>query len=128
MLSAEIERYLSSLPSSPELEKIVRLARVGLAFETQQCGRKHGFIRNYVAALVSKMQPPITFERLLEEMELEAARRATQSGTQSPVETVNRVWELVTYHDPQKGRRQVTFKTLRNHLTPCKKTLIPGMR
>lgn len=121
----DIASLMLLLPPGPERDKLQHLARVGLAFEAQQHGRKPGFIRQYVAGIVARLPAPVTFGKLLEEMELEAARRATQPGAAVPIETVNRVWGLVTYHHPRKGRVQVTFKTLRNHLTPCKKQCAP---
>jgi hypothetical protein len=60
----------------------------------------------------------------LYELELEAARRELAGEKASPIEKVDRIWEVLTYHDPKKGRMQMPFGTLRNQLTQAKKQII----
>lgn len=50
--------------------------------------------------------------------------RSIHGEASGPIEKVERDWELVTYHDPKRGRLQVTFKTIRNQVVLCKKKII----
>lgn len=110
-----------ALPASLERDQIIGLVRLGLSFQKQQnVGRRPGPLKTYLLTLIQKMEGQITFERLLEELELEAVRRDIRGTAASPIEQVNRVWELVTYHHPRSGRQQLTFKTIRNKLSWCK--------
>lgn len=104
-----------------ERDELLGLVRIGVAFKTQHHGRRPGFLHQYISSIVERMEAPVTFEKMLEELELEAARRNLHGEEGKPVEIVNRVWALVVYHHPTKGRQQVTFKTLKNILTFCKK-------
>lgn len=102
-----------------ELDRIVEL---GIKFRAQQRkGRRRGFLYGFVESLVKQIGAGVTFENLLDAMETEAARRNLDGERASPVESVNRVWELVKFHIPGKGVRQVPFGTLRNVLTTAKK-------
>jgi hypothetical protein len=120
-----VTSYLeTALPPSPERDQIIGLVRLGLSFQQQQSkGRRPGPLKTYLLRLVEKMDSPITFDRLLEELELEAVRRDMNGISASPIEQVNRVWAIVIYHHPRNGRQQLTFKTLRNKLTWCKLNL-----
>ena len=104
---------LLALPPGPERDELLGLVRIGAAFRSQHRGRRPGFLRNYVAQLVPRLPRP-TFEGLLGELELAAMRRDLLGVEASPIERVDREWQVVTYHDPRHGRRQVTFKTVRN--------------
>jgi hypothetical protein len=114
----------TALPPSPEREEILTLVRLGLSFQKQQnIGKKPGFLKDYLLKLLPTIEGPVTFDRLLYELELEAARRDMYDEEESPIEKVDRVWELVTYHHPRTGRQQLTFKSIRNKLTWCKANL-----
>lgn len=101
------------LPPGFERDELVRLARLGAKFAAQHRGRRPGFLRRYVRELVGKLETR-TFEALLVELELDAVRRDVLGEDASPIERVDRSFEVLTYHDPKHGRRQVTFKTIRN--------------
>jgi hypothetical protein len=120
---ATITALLEKLPASQERDELLRLASIGAKFQAQQCGRRPGFLRNYVAQLVARLPAPASFADLLDELESEAVRRALQGQRASPVEQVNRVWEQVTIHYPGKGPRKVPFSTLRNNLTAFRKNI-----
>lgn len=117
-----VTSYLeTALPPSPERDQIIGLVNLGLSFQRQQNkGRRSGPLKAYLLKLIQTIEDPVTFDRLLEALELEAVRRDMHGVTASPIEQVNRVWTLVTYHHPSQGRQQLTFKTLRNKLTWCK--------
>lgn len=116
-----LTRYVeTALPPSPEREELLTLVRLGLSFQKQQVGRRPGPLKTYLLKLIQTIKGPITFDRLLTELELEALRRDMHGTAASPIEQVNRVWTLVTYHHPSQGPQQLTFKTLRNKLTWCK--------
>ena len=94
--------------------------RIGVKFRDQQRGRRPGFLSRYVIRIVATMPPPITFAGLLAELDLAAARR-DQGDYQEPIERVSRTWEQITFHDPRRGRQQITFGRLRNIFTEAKK-------
>lgn len=112
------------LPPGSEREEILGLVRLGLTFQKQQhIGCRPGPLKTYLLKLAQNIEGPLTFDRLLEELALEAVRRDSDGAENSPIEKVNRVWETVTYHHPRKGRQSLTFKTIRNKLTWCKLNL-----
>ncbi|MBN9125701.1 MAG: hypothetical protein BGO99_13825 [Nitrosospira sp. 56-18] len=114
----------TTLPPSPEREEVLALVRLGLSFQQQQnIGKKPGFLKNYLLKLIPTIEGPVTFDLLLHELGMEAARRDMYGEEASPIEKVDRVWELVTYHHPRTGRQQLTFKSIRNKLSWCKKEL-----
>jgi hypothetical protein len=117
-----IANYLeTALPPSPEREEVLELVRLGLSFQKEQrIGRRPGPFKAYLLKLVRNIEGSVTFDRLLDELELEAARRDMYGEKASPIEKVNRVWEIITYHHPRNGCQQLTFKTARNKLTWCK--------
>lgn len=114
----------TALPPSPEREELLVLVRLGLSFQKHhRVGKRPRPLKAYLLKVTSRIDTPLTFDRLLEELELEAVRRDMYGTAASPVEKVDRVFELVTYHHPRAGRQQLTFKTLRNKLTWCKLNL-----
>ncbi|SCY31030.1 hypothetical protein SAMN05216308_107101 [Nitrosospira sp. Nsp13] len=119
-----ISRYIeTSLPPGPERDQIIGLVNLGLSFQQQQNkGRRPGPLKAYLLKLIQKIDGPVTFGRLLEELELEAARRDMYGITASPVEKVDRIWETLVFHHPRNGRQPLTFKTIRNTLSWCKIT------
>jgi hypothetical protein len=111
-------------PPSPEREEVLTLVRLGLSFQQQQrIGKRPGFLKGYLLKLIPTIEGSITFDRLLQELELEAARRDMYGEEESPIEKVDRVWEIVIYHHPRTARQQLTFKSLRNKLSWCKANL-----
>jgi len=120
-----LTRYVeTSLPPSPEREEVLVLVKLGLSFQKQQrIGKRPGFLKDYLLKLFSTIDGPVTFDRLLHELELEAARRDMYGDNESPIEKVDRIWHLVTYHHPRTGRQQLTFKSIRNKLSWCKANL-----
>ncbi len=124
------EYLVATLPPGPERDEVISLMQIGQRFKAQQCGKRPGYLAQTLLAVARTVAPPVTFEKVLDELELAAARRSLYGESTSPIEKVDRVWELLTYHDPRQGRRQVTFKRLRNLVSGCKKTLrapIPAM-
>ncbi|SFN32431.1 hypothetical protein SAMN05216386_0480 [Nitrosospira briensis] len=120
-----ITSYLeTALPPSPERDQLITLVRLGLSFQKHhRVGKRPGPLKAYLLKVTGRIDAPLTFDRLLEELELEAVRRGMHGTAASPVEKVDRVWEIITYHHPRAGRQQLTFKTLRNKLTWCKLNL-----
>ena len=118
-------RYVeTALPPSPERDELLGLVRLGLSFQKQQrLGKKPGFLKDYLLKLLSTIEGPVTFDRLLQELVLEVARRDMYGEEASPIEKVDRVWEIITYHHPRTGRQQITFKSIRNKLSWCKANL-----
>ncbi|MDO8272795.1 MAG: hypothetical protein Q7U82_12915 [Gammaproteobacteria bacterium] len=111
------------LPPGDEAEEILSLIRLGVKFQGQHTGRKPGTISRLVLLSAEKIGPPYSFNLLIAELERSAARRELNGVSASPVEKVDRIWELVTIHDTKNGRYQVPFSTLRNHLTNAKKII-----
>lgn len=107
------DAILAHLPAGFERDELMRLVRVGAKFAEQHRGRRPGFLRRYVGELVQRLETR-TFEALLVELELDAVRRDVRGEKASPIERVDRSFEMLTYHDPRHGRRQVTFKRIRN--------------
>lgn len=99
--------------------ELLHLARIGAAFKAQHRGRRPGFLFRELQSLVSGRR--LTFDALLAELELAAARREMYGAYASPFEKVDRIWHLVTLHHPRKGRQQIAFATIRNHLTKIRK-------
>lgn len=109
-------------PDGPARDDLLGLVRLGLKFKAQQQGKRAGFLHTYLESLVSKMLPPVSFDELLAELSFQAARRQTLGVDASPIEKVDKTWEVLTWHDPRKGREQTPFGTIRNHLTKIRKT------
>ena len=111
-------------PPGPEREELVTLVRLGLSFRKQQrIGKRPGFLKGYLLKLLPTIEDPVAFDRLLQELELEAARRDMYGEEESPIEKVDRIWGIITYHHPRAGRQQLTFKSIRNNLSWCKEKL-----
>ena len=119
------ERLALLLPPGPELDEMVCLIRLGVQFRSQQAGRRPGALTRYLVNLVRGFGPACTFEQLLDCLEREAALHNIDTGAAGTisVENVNRVMEVVIFHDPRKGADEVPFGTLRNRLTATKKIL-----
>ena len=95
----------NTLPPSPEREEVISLIRLGISFQKHhRVGKRPGPLKAYLLKVTARIETPLTFDRLLEELELEAVRRNMYGTAASPVEKVDRVFELVTYHHPRAGR------------------------
>ena len=114
---------MAEMRGEVEQNKLLGLARLGMCFKAQHIGRRPGRLSRLVLDCARRTGPPYTFVRLLDELSLEAARRELNGERASPVEKVDRIWELVTIHLPKQGRVQVPFATVRNHLTKSKKII-----
>lgn len=110
------------LPPGSERDEILCLIRLGWQFKQQRVGKRPGVLAVEMLAMARRTGDPITFERMLEELESAAVRRAIDGEGASAIEKVDRVWGVVTYHDRQR-RKQVTFKRICNLVTWCKKNL-----
>lgn len=109
------------LPPGPELEELLGLVRIGVKFAAQHNGSKPGFMHRYLLRLAGGMGGDLSFERLLLELKLEARKREVLGADKSPVERVDEEFEVLTWHDPRRGRRQMPFGTLRNAWTAARK-------
>jgi len=110
-------------PSFPDVhEELLRLALIGQRFD-QRKGKSPGQLAHLVLTCAKRAGRPYSFEQLLHELELEAARRDLYGEAASPVEKVDRVFELMTFHT-KNSREQKPFGTLRNHLTRAKKIIL----
>jgi len=120
------------IPAGPKRDELMELVRIGSKFERQQhIGKRPGCLAQLVLDCAGRTGPPYSFAQLLDQLELEAARRELDGERASPIEKVDRIWQLVTVHLPGQGRVQKPFKTLQNHLTDSKKKLraaIPDAR
>jgi hypothetical protein len=109
---------LALAASEKDQTELLTMAALGRAFAAQHGkGRRVGFRHRLVLELCQRIEGMPTFETLLYQLELAAARRRIHGEAASPVESVDRIWELVTIHEPAYGRRQMPFGTLRNLLT-----------
>ena len=77
-----------------------------------------------MAEIVERMKPPRTFKLFLEELDLESRRRAAGAALVAPVEEVSRAMEVVKFHHPKAGRKEIPFGTLRNIFTIAKKDVV----
>jgi hypothetical protein len=109
------------LPPGPERDECMGLMRLGFEMAKQHTGRKRGFLYNYLLELARGMGGALTFERLVLELRLQARRRELLGEGTSPIEKVDEEFELLTWHDPRRGRRQTPFGTLRNRWTDVRK-------
>lgn len=114
---------VTHVPEGPDRDAILGLVRLGLQFQQQQTGKKPGYLANFILDCAQRAGPPFSFDQLLFEFNRLAAQRESDGEGASPVEKVSRSYQLVTLHIPKKGRVQVPFGTLRNHLTEAKKRL-----
>lgn len=118
---AEIDQLTGLIPEGPRRAELVELLRLGVAFRAQRCGRRLGFFQRYLQDIIDRLGESVTMAGVLEELEVAAARRNLDGPTASPIEKIDRIWQIVTYHHPKRGRVQITFKTLQNKITLCKK-------
>lgn len=116
---------MSYLPPGDAAAEILTLIRLGEAFRAQHAGKRPGPLAHLVLDCARRGGPPYTFARLLDELELAAARRELHGEAASPVEKVDRVWQLLTVHLPKRSRVQVPFGTIKNHLSAARKILLP---
>jgi hypothetical protein len=111
------------LPEGPERDQALGLIRLGFKIAAQHTGKKPGFMACYLADLAKRIHGPLTFESLLLELRIQALARSVNGEAESPIENVDPAFELLTFHHPRRGRVQMPFGTLRNHLTRVKKDL-----
>jgi hypothetical protein len=109
----------TALPPSPERDRIIGLVNLALSFEKQQVGRRPGPFKTYLLDLVQRIEGTVSFERLLQELEIEADRRDMYGITASPIEKIDRAVETLIFHHPRNGRQPLAFKTARNKLSWC---------
>ena len=114
-----------NLPPGEQTNQIITLIRLGAVFRSHHVGRRRGFLHRYIDGIVARMVPPVTFDRLLAELEMEAVRRSADDGERIPIERVSRSFEIVKLHDPKHGEQQITFGRLKNILTESKRERIP---
>lgn len=119
--TSALVRYV---PAGREQDELLGLVRLGLRFKAQQAGKRPGTLSRLILSCARHAGPPYRFEQLLDQLELCAARRELNGEHASPVEKVDRTWNLITIHLPRRGRVQVSFATARNHLTTSKKILL----
>lgn len=118
------ETLVRHVPAGPKRDELIELVRIGIKFQRQQhAGKRPGHLAQLVLDCAKSAGPPYSFAQLLDQLELEAARRQLHGERASPVEKIDRIWQLATVHLPKRGRVQVPFKTLQNHLTDTKKKL-----
>lgn len=113
-------RLYSLLPEGPERDELLGFARLGVDMKRQHVGKRPEFLQQYIQELVDQEVKKPSFAELLIILEAEAYRRDRQND-HSPIEKVDRTWEILTYHDDHKRRRQVAFETVRNKLSRCNK-------
>jgi hypothetical protein len=116
------------LPRGKKRDDILVAVRLGLKFKAQQCGKRPGVLSVLVLDCARQAGPPYTFAKLLDQLELAAARRELHGEVANPVEKIDRIWQLVTVHLPRRGRVQVPFASLRRHLTTAKINLRADIR
>lgn len=116
-------RLVRALPPGPERDELLGLVRIGVRFKSQHVGRRPGALATLVAEIVGTMKDKPTFRNLLHELELAAARRSLY-GPAHPIEKVDRIWQVLTYHEGGE-RKQTTFDRVRNILTDAKKQKFP---
>jgi hypothetical protein len=109
--------------TATDREELLLLVRLGVKIRAQHNGKKPEFLACYLADLAKRINGPLTFESLLLELRYQARVREVQGEAASPIEGVDLAFDLLTYHHPRRGRLQMPFGTLRNHLTRVKKDL-----
>lgn len=129
-MSAPADRFAGAtgtlfnlLPPGEERDTMLGLIRLGITMRLQQGGKRPEYLRRYITELVATMPKKATFNDLLDELSLCAARRDLYGVLASPIEKVDRVWEVLTYWHPKRGRIQVQFESLENTLTKAKSSL-----
>jgi len=122
-IDSAIQTLLGYVPPGPELDELIELVRIGVKFKAQHAGRRPGPLSRLVLDCAKRIGPLCSFAQLLGQMESEAARRELHGAHASPIEKIDHTWQMATVHLPLRGRVQVPFKTLQNHLTESKKKL-----
>lgn len=112
------------IKDAPECQEFLTVYRTGQKFRAKQTGRHRGTFAKLVLECTQRAGKPYTLKKLLGELDSEAAKRELHGERASPIEKVDRVFELVTVHD--KGRKQLAFRTVRGHLTAAKKIILAG--
>lgn len=110
------------LPAGAETDGVMRLLRLGAKFD-RRMGKQPGYLHHYLVGMVGGMDGRPSFEKLLDELTLAAQRRDCSDGRHEPIERVSRSMEVLIYHDPIYGEKEIDFCTLRNRLTAAKKAL-----
>lgn len=111
------------IPASPQRDELIDAVRIGLKFKHQHIGKKPGALSRLVLDCARRAGAPYSFEQLIEEMEFSAARRDLHGERASPIEKIDRLYQLAIIHLPKRGRVHVPFGTVGNHLTAAKKIL-----
>lgn len=111
------------IPVGHRRDELISVIRIGIKFMSQHGGKKPSALSRLVLDCARRAGPPHSFDQLIAEMELSAARRELYGERASSIEKIDRVWQLATIHLPKRGRVQVPFGTVRNHLTSAKKLL-----
>jgi hypothetical protein len=117
--TGKLSRYVSA--DTDDGAELYGLLRTAMKFiEQQGKGRGEGFFKKFVIK-VCKRLPELTFEKLIQELELEAVRR--QRGSVTPISRVDRTrgGRAWFYHRGEEDFRR--FKTLRNYMTDAKAQL-----
>jgi hypothetical protein len=112
------------LPPGPERDECLGLIRIGVKFASQHNGSKPGYMHRYLLGLVGGMEGDLSFDRLLLELRFEARKRDLLGDDRSPIERVDESFEVLVWHDPRRGRRQMPFGTLRNAWTVVRKKVL----
>ena len=110
---------VSYVPAGSERDELLGLVRVGIRFAGNHGGSQRGFLHRHVVGLVRDMPGPVTFESLIVALE----REAFEGEGRQPTQRVSRALEEVTYQDPTRGSRKVSFGWLGNILTAAKKEI-----
>lgn len=114
------------VPPGPELDELLGLVRIGVAFKAQRhVGKRPGALANLILDCARRAGPPYRFESVLVELAFAAQRRALLGDRSSIVLDVDKRDEVVTISE-SRGSREVPFKTLQNHLTTAKKKTTGG--
>lgn len=104
--------------------QVIELVRVGAQFKPQQkIGRRLDFCTRFIIDLARSLDQPVTFAALLDALETQAARREIHGAQAAPIEKIDRVWQVMTFHHPKRGRVQIAFGSLQNKLTLARKKI-----
>lgn len=110
------------LPAGPQSDEIIDLLRTGVAIQAQWIGRRPGPLARLVRRLAGEHKG-MSFEQLLTWLHVESQKREHLGESASCVESVNRAWQLVTYHNDAKIRVQVGFAHVGNLLSAARKEI-----
>ena len=118
-MSATATGYCAEyLPEGAARDEALGLIRIGLKFQTQQCGRRPDALTRYIIGLVRQL-PQATFAALVEKLEAESTRHDYGAG-ECVCSKVNRIHEAITFWHPKRGTVEIHFGTLRNKFTKAK--------